>query len=316
MHSDQAVEHFVTLFDSNYLPMGVCLQQSLMKHAGSFHLWIVCMNELAESQLRILDLPHVTLLPLAEVENAALRQVKSGRSRGEYCWTLTPFTPQFVFDRDPSVARVTYVDADVFFFDAPRILLGELEQSGKDVLITPHAYAAEYDQSETSGIYCVQFMTFLRSAGGLEVMKWWQDRCIEWCYARMEDGKFGDQKYLDDWPQRFPHQVHVLAHVERTLAPWNVRKFLSATPDLTPVLYHFHSLKIIASDQINLFNGYRIGRAGKIYDSYLSGLREVFRLMHSKNMPVPFIPREKKKLQWLRSLKQWLLGKTAFAGIS
>jgi hypothetical protein len=70
------------------------------------------------------------------------------------------------------------------------------------VLITDHGYAPEYDQSATSGQYCVQFMTFERD-GGEPVRRWWEERCIEWCYARFEDGKFGDQKYLDDWPYRF-----------------------------------------------------------------------------------------------------------------
>lgn len=316
MHFASNKEHFITLFDSNFLPMGVSLHRSLMQHMPSFHLWIVCMNELAFEQLNALDLPNVTLLPLAEVETEALLAVKPGRSRGEYCWTLTPFTPQFVFDRDSSVNRVTYVDADVFFMDNPGLLLDELEVSGKDVLITPHAYADEYDQSLTSGIFCVQFMSFSRTEGGREVMHWWQDRCIEWCFSRMEDGKFGDQKYLDDWPDRFSRQVHVLLQVEKTLAPWNVKKFLAVMPNLTPVLYHFHSLRIVSPDRVNLFSGYQVGRGLRIYETYLQTLKEVTALMRAHAMPVPFIARERKPWQFLRNLKQRVLKVSAYSDLA
>jgi hypothetical protein len=312
MRSVDQVEHFVTLFDSNYLPMGLCLHRSLMQQAQPFHLWIVCMDDLAAEQLHALKLPNVSVLPLADVETPALLAVKPTRSRGEYCWTLTPFTPQFVFERDASVERVTYLDADVFLFASPQILLQELEQSGKDVLITPHAYAPEYDRSATSGIFCVQFMTFLRNAGGLEVSRWWQDRCIEWCYARYEDGKFGDQKYLDDWPQRFPSQVHVLTQVEKTLAPWNVKRILNAVPQLTPVLYHFHSLKIVAPDKIHLFGGYRIGSGRWIYDRYMTTMKSVLQMLKENQIDVPYMTPLRQRWHRLRAFKKFILHSSTY----
>jgi hypothetical protein len=315
MRSVDQVEHFVTLFDSNYLPMGLCLHRSLMQQAQPFHLWIVCMDDLAAEQLHTLKLPNVSVLPLADVETPALLAVKPTRSRGEYCWTLTPFTPQFVFDRDASVERVTYLDADVFLFASPQILLRELEQSGKDVLITPHAYAPEYDRSATSGIFCVQFMTFLRSSGGLGVLRWWQDRCIEWCYARHEDGKFGDQKYLDDWPQRFPSQVHVLQQVEKTLAPWNVERFLHADSTLMPVIYHFHSLKIVSASRILLFRDYRIRAGRSLYDCYVHAVTAVFLQMKALGMPVPVIASQTRKLDFLREWKRRLLRKISYRNV-
>src|SRR5450830_482033 len=306
MRSSNAPEHFVTLFDSNYLPLGICLHHSLVERAQSFHLWIVCMDELAETQLRELALPHVSLLPLREVETPELLAVKAGRSRGEYCWTLTPFTPQFVFDRDPSATRVTYLDADLYFFDAPDILLAELDESGKDVLITPHAYAPEYEQSLTSGIYCVQFVTFLRNAGGMKVLQWWQERCLEWCFARLEDGKCGDQMYLDDWPVRFAAEVHVLKSVEKTMGPWNVRHFMRRDADLQPVLYHFHSFKIVAVNKLHLCSGYRLGAGRRLYDRYVVVMQQTLRLLHAANMPIPVLAPSRQNSGWLRTFKRWL----------
>jgi hypothetical protein len=233
------MEHFVTLFDSLFLPQGLALHRSMLRHCPSFTLWILCVDAQCHDVLKAMALPHVRLLDLRELETDELLRVKPGRGKGEYCWTLTPFAPRFVFEQDATVERVTYLDADLWFMKNPAVLIEELKAAGKQVLITDHGYAPVYDQSATSGRFCVQFVTFERQGGEL-VRHWWQERCIEWCFARVEDGKFGDQKYLDEWPTRFEKQVHVLEHLEWTLAPWNAVRF---SPD-GGVLWHFHGLRI------------------------------------------------------------------------
>ncbi len=262
------MEHYVTLFDSLFLPQGLALHMSMERHVKDYTLWILCVDNEAHDLLTKLHLPNVNLLQLSNLETEELLSVKPTRSKGEYCWTLTPFAPRFVFEADSSVERVTYLDADLWFLKPPKLIFNEFATSKKHVLITDHAYAPEYDQSATSGQYCVQFMTFTRDSGEI-VRKWWEERCIEWCYAKFEDGKFGDQKYLDNWPVMFNSEVHVLQNKELTLAPWNATRF----PYSTAVIYHFHGLKY--GNTVILSNGYPLPNplVKHVYMPYLMDLK-------------------------------------------
>lgn len=317
LYSTTRSEHFVTYFDNNFLPIGLCLHASLLEHGQPFHLWILCLDELVEQNLRNLALQFVTLIPLREVEDARLLAVKKARSIGEYCWTLTPFTPQFVFDRDAQVSRVTYLDADLFFFASPKILLDEFEHSGKHVLITEHAYAPEYDRTEKSGRFCVQFMTFRRSQQGVDVMRWWQDRCLEWCFDRYEDGKYGDQKYLDQWPSLFPNEIHILEQVHNTLAPWNVDYFLSkASSSSPPVFFHFQSFRLVNRAVARLYVGIRIKKqAFKFYESYLICIGRQLKTLDALNISFAKMPTPIRKFQFLRDFYMRLFKKVFYADL-
>lgn len=225
------------------------------------------------------------LLNLSEIETETLKKLKEERTKGEYCWTLTPFVPKFVFDADESVKQVTYLDADVWFRKDPRPIFEEFSDSHKTVLITDHAFAPENDKSALAGQYCVQFMTFRRGSSEI-VRSWWQDRCVEWCFNRHEDGKFGDQKYLDDWPVRFADEVHVLVNKELILAPWNATRF----PYGNSIVWHFHELRIMRR-----FNRWQVFLCGyrlppvviqNIYEPYLKDLTKAIDLLVSAGFSV------------------------------
>lgn len=316
MNSAERPEHFITLFDSYYLPLGLCLHRSLEEQARPFHLWIVAMDDTCAKALEALQLGSATIVRLGEIENDALRTVKAGRSVGEYCWTLTPFLPSHVFARAPDVERVTYVDSDLYFFQSPTSLIDEFLASGKHVLLTEHAFAPEYSDRARYGRFCVQFMTFRKTEPGFRVLSWWQDRCIEWCYAREEEGKFGDQKYLDSWPKLFAEEVHVLEQREKTLAPWNVAHLSRRGRPVQPVFYHFHSLKIIAPRRVLLYFTYFIGRENRwIYDDYVKALRCAAGRLRDLGVPLAWRPMPKQRFQGLRNMRNWLRGTMAWARV-
>ena len=298
------MENFVTLFDLLFLPQGLALHRSMERHSGNYTLWMLCMDDEVHEILSQMKLPNVQLLQLSLVETKELKRAKPERTVGEYCWTVTPFAPKFVFKADISVKRVTYLDADLWFRKSPAPIFQEFDNSGKDVLINDHEFAPEYDLSEKSGHYCTQFTTFTRE-GGENVRKWWEERCIEWCFDRFENGKFGDQKYLDDWPERFPEQVHVLSNQGWTLAPWNANRF----PYSNGIFWHFHELRLTEKQSkplVQFTTSYSIPSITRkqIYEPYLEDLRVVIEIMKSHGVQ----PRLQQKYRTFGRLKGVLKG--------
>ena len=78
----------------------------------------------------------------------------------------------------------------------------------------------------------------------------WQEQCLAWCYNRAENGKFGDQKYLDVWPSKYSDLVHVLQKEHLTLAPWNADRF----PYGNSIIWHFHGLRLNKNEESDLMN--------------------------------------------------------------
>lgn len=255
------------------------MYRSLEKHCNQFHLYIFSFNNSSFEILDKLKLESATIIHLDKFENEELLAIKSTRSKGEYCWTCTPSIIKFVLD-NYKVNQCTYLDSDLLFFDDPGVLL---EEMGKDsILLTEHRYTKKYDQSKKSGIYCVQFISFKNDLRGMKALNWWKDACIDWCFARFEDGKFGDQKYLDDWQTRFKG-VHVLNNLGGGVAPWNVQqyKFFKKDGEIMGIekktnnkffliFFHFHNIKFLPEEKIYL-SGYFLPTDAKeiMYKSYI-----------------------------------------------
>ncbi len=251
--------NFCTLFNSGYLSRGIALYNSLVNTCDDFHLYVFAFDDVCFQFLRDAKFEHLTVISLSEFEDERLLSIKSSRSQGEYCWTCTASTIRYAINTF-KLDQCTYLDADLYFYTNPKILLDEL--GSNSVMITEHRYTAAYDQSLESGKYCVQFMTFNNDERGMKVLERWRNDCIEWCYARVENGKFGDQKYLDTWTQEFDG-VHEMKHLGGGVAPWNMQQFefferdgkmqlqeLSTGRIFDLIFFHFHGLRFFSNNVV------------------------------------------------------------------
>lgn len=281
--------HFCTYFDRNYLFKGVALYESLRRHSGSFRLWVLCLDDLTREVLLRLELPDVCLISLKDIEEAdpALVEAKSNRSLVEYYWTCTPSLPLYIFRHQSHVDAITYLDADLFFYSDPHPIYKEFgEQS---VLIIEHRFAADCTYlAEKFGTYNVGLVSFRNVEEGLRCLRSWRTLCLESCSARPADGRFADQKYLDDWPRKFK-TVAVLQHKGAGLAPWNIANYeitrhgQAVMVDSDPlVFYHFHRFRIFTP---YLFEqrGHDITRNQRnlVYAPYIAELQQAIRTVRS-----------------------------------
>ena len=210
------------------------------------------MDDATHDCLTRLDLPGLEPIALRDFEagDAPLLAAKRNRSRVEYYFTCTPSLLLYVLKHWPAVDLLTYLDADLFFFASPEPLFDELGTGS--VAIIGHRYPPELRHKEIFGTYNVGWLAFRRDESALACLERWRGQCLEWCYDRAEGGRFADQKYLDDWPERVRNVV-VLEHRGANVAPWNVgeaRAIAAGGAEVTVggdplIFFHFHGLKQI-----------------------------------------------------------------------
>lgn len=203
--------NFCTLFDSYYIHKGIALYLSLEKVTQDFHLYVMAFDKESYEKLRSIGFNKMTVELLDDFETPELLAVKPSRTKAEYCWTAGP-SVIYHFITKYDLEDLTYLDADLFFINNPKVIFEEIGSASI-------ALTEQYLDYSEGGKYCVQFMFFRNNKDGIGCLKWWRDRCIEWCYSRYEDGKFGDQKYLEQFEILF-NNVYVVKN-RGLIAPWN-----------------------------------------------------------------------------------------------
>lgn len=219
-----------TLYNSLYLDKGLVLYDSLCECAKDFKLYVLCMDDKCYEVLTDLKQEHHIPVRLSDFEagDEALLKAKGNRSMGEYCWTCSSSFIRYIL-KNYGENSCTYIDADMYFYNDPQILIDEMISVGKSVMVVPHRFPEEKkSQASTVGLYCVEFNTFLNNEESIEVLEYWRGRCLE-CCSNLGDGvHWGDQKYLEELVSHYDC-VHVCTNDGAGLAPWNVYSYKPLT---------------------------------------------------------------------------------------
>ena len=295
------MKHYCTYFDARYMLRGLTLYRSLQAHAGEFTLWVLCCDDLSFDSLQKLAQPNLKPVRLSELEasDPRLLEAKANRNRLEYLWTLSPIWPHYLLNHAPHIEMVTYLDADLFFYGSPAPVWEEIGDNS--VAIFSHRHLPHELHLSQHGIYNVGWCSFRRDEIGLQCLHKWREQCLEWCYDDASTGLYGDQKYLDEWPELYGDALRVIEHVGAGIAPWNWTRYRfeqragALLSDGEPLIFfHFHGLRIFNSwlyDTFYTSNTHAImpnRTRQQLFDPYLNAMRATAHWVRKAGATVDF----------------------------
>lgn len=257
---DKMKNVFCTILSKFRVYQGIALYRSLLHNAKEFRMYILCIDEDSYSICSKMNLQNAVLIREVDLGNEKLFHKRYERELNEFCWTVKPFLVEYIFEQCAPNDYVTYVDSDICFFNNPTPIY--LDHTGCDVLLSEHNYSINYRSVENvCGKYNSGFIIFKNEENARHIVKWWQDRCMEWCYDRTEADKFGDQKYLDFVPVIFKKVCSIIT-AGVNIGPWNEAQYnyrleggvIHVNKDRL-ICYHFSGFRIVGKNSIALIGG-------------------------------------------------------------
>lgn len=285
------MRHYCTLFDKRFLPQGLALYDSLKRHSiQPFVLHVLAMDTECEELLKALELDSVRIVSLSVFEACAgMGDIRSTRTWQEYCWTCASNLMRYIMGFTSVGDLVTYLDADMMFFADPEAIFTEI--GSRSIAVTPHRFTSQNRQRlEGNGRFNVSWVSIKNSGIGRKCVELWARQCREWCFYRNDGARFGDQKYLDAWPDLYPFEVCEIQNIGAGLAPWNLANYeLTAGPlvDAQPVIFfHYHEFKRLSKSAFRLTN-YVLNEGARefIYQPYIDALKSADTRIEAIHLP-------------------------------
>lgn len=199
------MHNYCTIFSRDSLYRGLLFYRSLKNHDKDFRLFIVFLHDEVRQLVERMRLENTVLINHSVIESGdeGLRSVMGTRGDQEYAWTLKAPMMLHIFKNYPNVESLVYIDGDVEFYSSPEPIFEELQKYS--LLLTRERFYIQDNEAwyENYGKYNGGFLAFNRNQSSMQILEWLRDKCLGWCFNRVEDGKYGDQKFIDEIETHF-----------------------------------------------------------------------------------------------------------------
>ena len=215
-------------------------------------LWVLCWDQrtydvLSEAKLRNL---HLVACDDFEARHPDYKAIRSSRKNYEYYWTCKARFIEDVLHHNPAMEQLAFFDADHYCFSDPSALFDEM--GDVSILLIEHNFTRNRLRNCAAvGRFNAGLCVFRNDSIAHQALSDWGQQNKEWCKDYPDQGRFGDQKYLDDWPEKYG-SVSLIHNPEVCVAPWNIgqisisQKHKILLINNTPlVFFHFHKFRSV-----------------------------------------------------------------------
>ncbi len=215
---------YCTIACANYLGMVQVLEKSLLKQNPGAELHILLCERTEICQEISEKTGHQFYSP-SEIGCDDWLHMAFYYDITEYNTALKPFFLELLMDK--GYDTVFYFDPDIEIFSP----LKEMESlfPKYDIVLTPHVCSPVPDDKKTpsmdsyirAGQFNLGYLGLSNSVESRELLKWWQDICIEKCIFNVEHKYFVDQFWADIFPS-FIEKTLILRDSAYNVAYWNI----------------------------------------------------------------------------------------------
>lgn len=239
----------VTLFDKNYAMRAIAFYDALVK-LGQYKFWFLCLDNETKKMMRNLKLPNVVFMTMEELDDQELLNTENNRSRAEFIFTSKSAWIYHVINNITEGEAIIFDDCDLFYFSSPDELLLNMEKNHCSIGIVPHRFpkSKEY-MNEKVGKFNAGLLYLISDKNSKLCISEWRKQCIDWCYLKYEKDRFGDQLYMNKWPEKY-HGVYEIKDKGVNLGSWSIYDFKITQKNKVfyidenrLICYHFHRIK-------------------------------------------------------------------------
>ena len=215
-----------TIVSANYLAYACVLAESVSKQMPGWDFKVLVVDrdteEIRAAVLETgLDAIYASNLGLPDFEKIAFKY-----DIVEFNTALKPTFLKHLFSAGND--QLMYIDPDIRVYNALEPVTDALK--AHEIILTPHALAPIMDSQRPSdldflrnGSFNLGFVALRKGSESLNLLDWWENRCLSYGFNDLGFGTFVDQKWMDLTPSYFGH-VHILRDVTCNAAYWNLHE--------------------------------------------------------------------------------------------